>query len=507
MKNIIKNIIILSVIIFFNNCASTGYPPGGEADNQSPELASVYPIENSTSISNKQSVQLTFNELLDPGTITSSIKVEPETAVISKCFGNKIVITPVTNWIDGSFKIIISRNLSDYSLGRNKLSKPIEIIYSTKESLYTQLFKGSVVNGDSTKTYNVAILDDNLNLISTTQTDSYNSFSLHLLDNSNENIYFLALENVFSDNIVNDIRKSKYALSNQYINNNIQNIYLSDPLFNYSINTVKLVNNNFGFILLNNGDELPFILNNMFFSGLVSQTDDFYYFDYNYKDTLSIKVDLENTIEKYSAEMKTVFQNNVIDTLAPKISNHNNVDSDYRIYFNEPVLIDDKNIFYDSENNKNINFKYLSPLEMQLSDTSFKSLNIDCKSVKDLNDNYMCDSIIVIDKNIIIENKINLWGEINGSLSYNGTKNIIVEAINLDNGDSFKVFLSNEKFKFDRLTPGNYRIWAYEHINKNNKNYFSGTLDPLKLAAKFTVYKKNVAVRANWKNTINLEIK
>ena len=140
MKNIIKNIIILSVIIFFNNCASTGYPPGGEADNQSPELASVYPIENSTSISNKQSVQLTFNELLDPGTITSSIKVEPETAVISKCFGNKIVITPVTNWIDGSFKIIISRNLSDYSLGRNKLSKPIEIIYSTKENLYTQLF-------------------------------------------------------------------------------------------------------------------------------------------------------------------------------------------------------------------------------------------------------------------------------------------------------------------------------------------------------------------------------
>ncbi len=36
---------------------------------------------------------------------------------------------------------------------------------------------------------------------------------------------------------------------------------------------------------------------------------------------------------------------------------------------------------------------------------------------------------------------------------------------------------------------------------------FSGRLEPLELAAKYVEYNNNVAVRANWKNTINIEIK
>ena len=42
-----------------------------------------------------------------------------------------------------------------------------------------------------------------------------------------------------------------------------------------------------------------------------------------------------------------------------------------------------------------------------------------------------------------------------------------------------------------------------EDINKVGSRYFSGTLDPFKRAARFTVYKDFIKVRANWSNTIN----
>ena len=261
-------------------------------------------------------------------------------------------------------------------------------------------------------------------------------------------------------------------------------------------------------MLLYNGEEVPFLLNNIFFQGLINQLDNFYYFDYNYSDSLYMKINLSNNIENYTAEINTLFKDNKVDTVAPLLSDHFSFDENYRLIFSEPILFDSKEIFSKNDNKEKINYKYLSPLEIQLNDTSFKSLNINCKSIKDLSGNFMCDSTVVISsQNENIQDKDMSFGEINGTINYTGNKPIIIEAVNLDNDLVYRKILDSDKFLFDKLTPGNYNILAFEHLNKVTIEYFSCTLEPLELAAKYVEYNKRVAVRADWKNTVNMEIK
>ena len=339
MKSFINNSIFFIIILLFDNCASIGNPPGGELDTAPPKFIKAIPAKNSLNIHEKQSIQIIFDELLNPATITSAIKIEPSTEIISKVFGNKIIIQPVTSWNEGSFKIIISRSLSDYSFKKNKLLSSIEILYSTSNNLYSKIVSGSIVNSDSSRTYDVAVVDDKLNIVSLTQTDQKQNFSLSLLNKLNSNLFFVAVENKISDNLILDIRKNSYAISSNFIDDKSQSLYVSNPIYRNYINTVKLMNNNFGLIILNNGNELPFILNNNFFQGLINQIDNFYYFDYNYKDSLFIKVNLENQIEKYFSEINIMLNNNIIDTIGPEISNHYILDTNYRLYFNEPNLL------------------------------------------------------------------------------------------------------------------------------------------------------------------------
>ena len=47
----------------------------------------------------------------------------------------------------------------------------------------------------------------------------------------------------------------------------------------------------------------------------------------------------------------------------------------------------------------------------------------------------------------------------------------------------------------------------YEDKNALNQNYFSGQLNPIKLAAKFNILDKPITVRANWTNSIVIDLK
>ena len=105
------------------------------------------------------------------------------------------------------------------------------------------------------------------------------------------------------------------------------------------------------------------------------------------------------------------------------------------------------------------------------------------------------------------ESSPNSFGEINGSIIYTGEHKIMIEVVNLDTDDVIQKEISDNYFVFNQLLPGNYKIWAYENINPIGVNYFSGTLEPIKESAQFIIYNKNVYVRANWSNTISMELK
>ena len=77
--------------------------------------------------------------------------------------------------------------------------------------------------------------------------------------------------------------------------------------------------------------------------------------------------------------------------------------------------------------------------------------------------------------------------------------------MNLENDLKYNMKLNQGSFSFNKLPPGNYKLWVYEDLNTLNDSYFSGTLDPLKLSAKFSMYDKMVPVRSNWVNSIELK--
>jgi len=361
-------------------------------------------------------------------------------------YGSKIVISPKKEWNDGPFKILITRNLSDYSTKRNKLDSPIEIFFSTSNDLTPQIFTGTLVNTTEDKVYEVALLDQDLNILSKTQADSQNNFNLSIADKISSNIFFLALENKMTDNIKNNIMDSRYALSSNYVTSEKQNLYLSNPIFRNTINTVKLVNDNFGFFVVSDGTELPFILNDTFFSGLISQIDNFYYYDYNHSDSLLVTLNMQNEIEDYKVQKKIKFSANAVDTNSAKIIEHYSSGNKYIINFDEPILFDNKKIFINKDDNQIINFKYLSPLSVELSNNNFKSLEVQSYLVKDLNNNFMIDSITTISKIEEVINQVDLFGEINGTVEYSGKNNIIVEVVNLENDLKYNMKLNQGSF-------------------------------------------------------------
>ena len=99
------------------------------------------------------------------------------------------------------------------------------------------------------------------------------------------------------------------------------------------------------------------------------------------------------------------------------------------------------------------------------------------------------------------------FGKLSGTIDYDGEYDLVVEAINLGNKKTYTDLISNNNFAFSKLEPGYYKVWAYENINLVSQSYFSGTLEPLKKAAKFVEYKESVYIRPNWSNSIFMDFK
>ena len=64
------------IILFLLGCAAQGPVTGGPADEKGPMLITVQPANASLNIAQEQKISLTFDELIDPVSIPSSIKIE-----------------------------------------------------------------------------------------------------------------------------------------------------------------------------------------------------------------------------------------------------------------------------------------------------------------------------------------------------------------------------------------------------------------------------------------------
>ena len=571
MKNIIKLFLIYLLCLIIYNCAYMGSPGGGPADETPPYLIldQLSPQSN-LNIGLKESIILPFSERLFPTYVNNSIRIEPEIEIKIKNLSDKIIISPKDNW-PSQFILYASRTISDYS--RNKLENPIQLIFSTTDSIVGDTIKGELFNYNPDNNYEVALIDSNYNIISKTESGHHGSFQF--LGQQNYSSYFiLALENKIQDDFNNQIRRNNYGLSNQEINTSMHKIFISPPIPRRDIMNISLVNRKYGKISLSSGSKIDIYFNDEYYrnKGIIQLYEQkinignlsttlaprYIFRDYNFIDSLNLELTLSNQLEEYNVKHSFEPFNEFEDITPPTITDnikrqcYNDSTFTISLVFSEPIVIDSSvfkiqnildstftNINQESNNSKPKKDKkndiflpgvtdYLQTNENRILirnivNSSNNKLLLDCKKIRDLNNNNLCDSLLVISNNQECSEIIQrVYGELNGNISYQGPNNLHVIAykiaddieryvIKLDdsNVSPIRIYYSsideNNNFKL-KLQPGEYRIIAYEDINSVTRSYFSGTLEPFKKAAKFTVYNDIIRIRANWTNTIKMKL-
>ena len=502
-----RYLVLLFTIILIQACASIGSPGGGKIDNAPPKLVSVFP-EDKTYIEENQSIKLSFNERINSLNLSSHVRIEPHVDIYIKVSNNEITINPVHDWPD-IFKIFVSRKLSDYH--GNSITAPIEIFFSQHDSIDNKKVKGQLYNIDDSKIYEVAIINEDYLIISKTESDIYGNVIFSGI-NSLESLFILAIENKITDNFIDDIRNYKYGLSNQELNYNSNSVYISDPIYKAKINNINLYNSYFGKINLSNGYKIPFILNNSQFSEHIYESSEYIFLESNLNDSLFLDLKYRNSIEEYNIKSSFHIYKALEDTISPLIVESFISNDSLLFRFDEPISIDKEiQVFsYVQQDSliSAIDYKYLSPELIFLDKIDFKEINIDCRGIKDLYNNNLCDSLLIVSQDNIEEKSLqSTLGIVEGNIIYNGINSLIVEVINLSNNETKRTFVEDKQFIFNDLLPGEYKIWVYEDINNVSNSYFSGTLEPqIKKAARFGIFSNQLTIRGNWSNTITINL-
>ena len=105
------------------------------------------------------------------------------------------------------------------------------------------------------------------------------------------------------------------------------------------------------------------------------------------------------------------------------------------------------------------------------------------------------------------EDKTNIKrGELEVSITNGNLDSYIIQLVD-SNNNFIRYKLQDKKLLIKDLIVGDYTIMLYEDENALNQNYFSGQLNPIKLAAKFNILDKPITVRANWTNSIVIDLK
>ena len=248
---------IIFIFIFFD-CASIAPPSGGPADITPPKLLeNSFPYESRINFLKKEKIILSFNERILPSTFMNAFRIEPDVDISIRIVNNTVYVKPKKEW-PNQFGIFISRNLSDYH--NNQLTEPIQLFFSLRDTIEFNMIPGTIFNADTSKIYELAIVDDNLSIIAKTEADINGRFIFFINDIKPNNI-IVALNGKITTDFINDIRIKKYGISNRPINLINNPIYISEPIYRASINNINLLNNNFGEINLSNGDKKYLILN------------------------------------------------------------------------------------------------------------------------------------------------------------------------------------------------------------------------------------------------------
>ena len=496
------NAFLVSFALFFS-CAVQSPPTGGAPDTTGPYIKNISPQNGTFSLNEKQNIEISFNEMIDPKTVKTSIAIFPEFDITINSYSNKIVVKPKISWPeDQTFRLKISRHISDFH--GNTLNSPKVLTFSTSKKIFSGSITGKIFNhnSDISQIGLYKINNDNIEFVCATENNNLNEFTFNNIENGN---YFILGVEGKVKNLRNEIKNYNYGLSTNsiYINNNSvnQNINFSTSASRLNIKSSNIMNENYFIIQLDNGENIH-VINSLFSSDAIN--DKIIYKDFS-SDSIDVDIKLKNNIESYNLSKSVQLKDYPNDLINPYIDNVDIANGKISLKFSEPVSIDDNNEVFislkDSISHK-LSFNLINPMYVEIStnDKYISQIFIDKTSIFDLsiNKNTLIDSLITLDNKENYSDK-KIGGNIFGKVIYEGKNEIIVEAIDLVSGNKYTAFLDQYgNYSFYNLNVSKYRFWAYENINPINNTYFNGTIEPLKYAARFGYYKGVVETRAKW---------
>ena len=512
MKPITNILFIFSIILF--SCAVQSIPTGGPPDKIGPYIKEISPPNETLNIMKYQNIEISFNEMLDQRKIKSSIDIFPKVEFSINSITNTIIIKPKEAWPDGIIRINISREISDYN--GNLMNNSYILNYSTNSSIPKGKISGKLFNTGIDNMSDIglySITDNQIELICITQSDYENKFSFNNLLKGD---YLVVALHGEIENIRDDIRKRNYSLYSETISindNTRDGVYINfnEPAYRKKIKSFMKENKYFGYLQMDDGSNIYILDSRLNNNEYINDGLSIFYDNTENLDSISIKINLNNNIEYYSIEETININENTNDIKKPYIEKSAYVNNKFTLFFSEPIFINNKNNLFQKMAEDSImtsvDFLVEGPMMISfkddLSNLNSNMIAINNVAIRDMSDNanILLDSSIVINKTNYDISKKNegKGGNIFGKIIYDGSNQIIVEAINVENGNKKNIIADkNGNYKLFDLQSGIYQLWAYENLNKINNSYFNGSLEPLKLSAKFNYYDELIETRARW---------
>ena len=415
-------IIFYLMIALFLSCASQGTPGGGPVDNNAPELVD-YEIKKNR-FGNQIIVK--FDEVIKPNSVDKAIKVNQSTNFRYKVIYDKIIISDFMD-DNGVIELFISRDLSDFQ--DNKLEKPINLYFSDKQTFFNNEISGKLINVNEKLIYEVAlfkITNQTKSFIKKTQSDVDGYFIFNHLDFGEYRLY--AVEGDFVD-FENDFRRFRYGIqSDELIITENQkkinmDILISDPLIKKEIIRVEMIDNDNAEVIFKDGSQSEVFIRD--------KVDDP---NFELGDTISLKLKLENRLEKYTTKPFTFLTN-----LEKEIFLESNIDT---------IKVDSIEISKNTENSKDQ----------------------------------------VYDKK----------GSLKGTVNYEGDYDVVVRLSSISDSLNYHTIAKSGSFEFKSVRAGKYALDSYELKADDPKNYYSGIWFPFEKSARFVIYPNEIEIRSRW---------
>ena len=478
----------LALLLFiFMGCAAQMAPRGGPIDKEGPKLINISHSFKSDINNTNEKIIFYFNEFVNPLSIVNSIEVINFDDFNYKVRGKKIIISPNQKWPD--FKILkfnISRNISDFN--GNIMDNPIKVSFSKSKNLSNNKIFGQLINTNS-EIFEVGLyhlIDSSYLLIDKIESNNEGNFKFEYIENGQ---YVIAAINNKINILQDDIKTKRYGfISSDFIdifNQDSTNIIIKidNPVEKLSIKSFRQINNSFGYVMLDNGLETPFLIDQSKISG----------------DSLSINLNLNNRFESYSPSEYGTILSDIIDTIPPTVVSSDYIGQEFHIKFNEPLSrgFNAPIIYYRLDTTfQTLDYSFINSFDLKIKKLINSDLYID--NVYDKYLNKILDTLYI--KNKFISDEINSGGNVYGSVEYLGSKPIIVKAESSDFKFSYFNYIDSEqKFSFLNINPGFYNFTAYEILdNYDSTYYYNGSWGPFKRAAKFGIYDNILEVRTHW---------